>query len=432
MARLLRLFQSCFGQQERRRRNIQSALANTDLTHHDVQLEEETLPTYRRQDFFPIVNGMVLKDRYKVLGKLGYGSSSTVWFCWDRQQKRYVAVKVCIVHLAADGKDLRSKCEWEAYSCLAGLESKHEGASCVRQLLNRFTISASTSSAGAQHQCFVYAVACMTLGDLEARPGPLKVEFRKEVLKEILRGLDFLHTEAHFVHTDLKADNVFFNVGDKKMLDLFAGRLSRQRPVGRHDTEDHRIIYKSIRFTDLLNVEEITLGSAVLGDLGEARIVHPRGTKLRPCLVGSKRVRAPETLLSLPWDYGVDIWAFASLAWSLAQRQRLFDARDENGVWSSTEHLWQMVDLMGAPPADLLRQSPTEWRQWRIELAPEEKIDGQALALSLDGRVGCPEDFLLSQDFMRSMLQWKPQDRATAGELMHHPYLNVRKAWYTE
>lgn len=70
------------------RRNTGSngkALENTNLLAEDELLEEETLPHYRHANFFPVQIGMVLNERYKVLGKLGYGTSSTVWFCRDKE-----------------------------------------------------------------------------------------------------------------------------------------------------------------------------------------------------------------------------------------------------------------------------------------------------------------------------------------------------------
>lgn len=46
-------------------------------------LEEETLPAYCALDFYPVRIGEIFKFKYRVLGKLGFGSSSTVWLCRD-------------------------------------------------------------------------------------------------------------------------------------------------------------------------------------------------------------------------------------------------------------------------------------------------------------------------------------------------------------
>jgi hypothetical protein len=46
-------------------------------------VEEEQLPFYNRGEYYPMRIGAVIKDRYQVVGKLGYGTSSTVWLCHD-------------------------------------------------------------------------------------------------------------------------------------------------------------------------------------------------------------------------------------------------------------------------------------------------------------------------------------------------------------
>lgn len=50
---------------------------------HDV--EEEALPHYVASDYYPALIGQVLRDRYQLVGKLGYGRSSTVWLARDME-----------------------------------------------------------------------------------------------------------------------------------------------------------------------------------------------------------------------------------------------------------------------------------------------------------------------------------------------------------
>lgn len=49
----------------------------------DVPVEEETIPGYDHKCFFPMNPGQVLRGRYKVFAKLGWGSTSTVWLAED-------------------------------------------------------------------------------------------------------------------------------------------------------------------------------------------------------------------------------------------------------------------------------------------------------------------------------------------------------------
>ena len=45
-------------------------------------VEEEDLPHYKADWFYPVKLG-VFQDRYQIIAKLGFGSSSTSWLAWD-------------------------------------------------------------------------------------------------------------------------------------------------------------------------------------------------------------------------------------------------------------------------------------------------------------------------------------------------------------
>jgi serine/threonine-protein kinase SRPK3 len=47
------------------------------------KVEEESLLNYKREDFYPVRIGQIFKSRYQVIGKLGYGTSATLWLCRD-------------------------------------------------------------------------------------------------------------------------------------------------------------------------------------------------------------------------------------------------------------------------------------------------------------------------------------------------------------
>lgn len=49
----------------------------------DDKVEEETVPQYRADKFYPVRLGEVFCSRYQVAAKLGFGTSSTIWLCRD-------------------------------------------------------------------------------------------------------------------------------------------------------------------------------------------------------------------------------------------------------------------------------------------------------------------------------------------------------------
>lgn len=49
------------------------------------KFEEETLPDYTAAQYYPTLIGEVIKDQYQVIGKLGFGSTSTAWLARDME-----------------------------------------------------------------------------------------------------------------------------------------------------------------------------------------------------------------------------------------------------------------------------------------------------------------------------------------------------------
>ncbi|KAM0530594.1 hypothetical protein ACHAQF_000170 [Verticillium nonalfalfae] len=57
--------------------------AGFDVIEQDHVVEEEDMPEYRPEHFYPVRLGEVFNDRFQTVTKLGYGSSSTIWLARD-------------------------------------------------------------------------------------------------------------------------------------------------------------------------------------------------------------------------------------------------------------------------------------------------------------------------------------------------------------
>lgn len=342
--------------------------------------------------------------------------------------EQYVAVKVCAVHLSEDGThDHRPHWEWEAYSRLLRMRTEHEGLHSVRRLTGRFKLEGSM---GAQHPCFVYKMACMNVFEMRKLwdDRTLHPEVTQDVLKAVLRALDFLHTEARIVHTDIKEDSIFWiDAGDCPQ--LYAKRCRKRKPIGRYDGDGKRIVYRSTAFTDLLKSEEISdsAGRPLLGDLGEAHILPGDVQAFPPRVIAPVQFRAPDNVLGLPWGFGVDIWSFGMLAFSLIFGRLLFNARDGEGKWSEAIHLAQMTALMGPPPVEYLLQSQYGGEYWDENGQWLErdgiKIDDMDMDLEDNIKASDPEAKAELLDFLHCIFKWQPEERLTAKALLEHPFL---------
>jgi serine/threonine-protein kinase SRPK3 len=56
-----------------------------EVIKNDVLLEKEHLEDFRKGVYYPINIGDVFASSYQVVGKLGFGTTSTVWLARDMQ-----------------------------------------------------------------------------------------------------------------------------------------------------------------------------------------------------------------------------------------------------------------------------------------------------------------------------------------------------------
>ena len=67
-------------------RNTQSFRVFCRYNHrmtNNHKLEEQTFPFYQQKRYYPVTIGQVLKNRYRIVTKLGYGTYSAAWLAWD-------------------------------------------------------------------------------------------------------------------------------------------------------------------------------------------------------------------------------------------------------------------------------------------------------------------------------------------------------------
>ncbi|KAE8349567.1 kinase domain protein [Aspergillus coremiiformis] len=374
-------------------------------------VEEETLPFYRPEQFYPVYIGEVLNSKYKVLGKLGYGSYSTVWLCRDNSNHQYVALKILT---AACSKQTLSR-EEKAYEHLSSLGSSHIGSAYIRGLYDIFTIPGPCGP----HQCLVHPPMHLSIHALRMRASSCKVTepLLKHILFCLLQALDFLHREGNIVHSDIKASNIMLSIDDDTILTEFE-KAEQESPSPRKVVDRNRAVYLSRRLPWAKNG---LWGQPVLCDLGEARIGKFHTGNIQPNIY-----KAPEVLFDMQWSSSADIWNVGVMIWDIFENKHLFNALDEDCQYSPSHHVAEMVAHLGLPPLHFLQRSEEtrnvfdENGEWLgaggVSIPPisleesEENLDGQSKPLFLE--------------FMRKMLRWVPEERKTAQELLDDPWLN--------
>ncbi|KAL4938853.1 hypothetical protein BDV06DRAFT_231493 [Aspergillus oleicola] len=369
------------------------------------KLEEETLSWYSPDGFYPVKIGEVFQSRYQVVGKLGYGGYSTIWLCRDLRQHAYVTLKVF------ERNSAESQRESKTYHHLNSLSvGDHAGATLIRKALDSFQISTTEGD----FQCLVHPPLGISLYDFRnhLRAKVLPEKMVKLTLVHLLLALDYLHTEAGIIHTDIQEKNIMMAIEDTSILTDFEeeekSNPSPRKIVGA------RVIYAS---RQLRNTKQH--GRPILCDFGQARFGSNTYTgDIQPYIY-----RAPEVVLRMPWNEKVDIWNVGVLTWDLFQQGHLFYARDSDKRSSDGHHLAEMIAIMGPPPKEMTQNSTyaTDYfdcdGNWRgtIDIPPASL---EKLERNLDGDEQQP--FLR---FLRKMLKWKPEERESARELLEDPWL---------
>lgn len=160
---------------------------------HSCPIEEETLRNYKAEHYYPVQIGDVFQHRYSVIGKLGYGTASTVWLCHDlSKESQYVALEV---HTNRS----RVHRELPVYSHINSLRPQHEGQNHIRKLLDSFEVSGTHG----KHTCLYQEALGMSLEELKdlVPSGMFAADLIRQSLRDILRGLHFLDKEARIIHT---------------------------------------------------------------------------------------------------------------------------------------------------------------------------------------------------------------------------------------
>ncbi|KAK2873994.1 hypothetical protein Q8A67_021147 [Cirrhinus molitorella] len=186
--------------------------------------EQEDPNDYCKGGYHHVKIGDLFNGRYHIIRKLGWGHFSTVWLAWDIQGKRFVAMKVVksAEHYTETALD-----EIKLLRAVRNTDQNDPSREKVVQLLDDFKISGVNGT----HVCMVFEVLGHHLLKwiIKSNYQGLPLPCVKSIIRQVLQGLDYLHTKCKIIHTDIKPENILMDVNEAYVKRLAAEATEWQK-----------------------------------------------------------------------------------------------------------------------------------------------------------------------------------------------------------
>ncbi|XP_029995385.1 SRSF protein kinase 3 [Sphaeramia orbicularis] len=353
--------------------------------------------------YHPVQIGDTFNRRYQVVSKLGWGYFSTVWLCLDLRLGRHVAVKVL---KSGAGFTQAGHDELTLLRCAGGPTSRPPPSQRIVQLLDEFKVA----GVNGVHICLVLELLGPDLRSLQmclGNPG-LSQPVVKQILTQVLQGLNYLHTQCKIIHTDIKPENILLCLEECQTSPAGGSSSSCKQAKSTDGKEMKPHTFKDIQVK--------------IADLGSSCWVYKHFCEE----IQTRQYRSLEVLLGSEYGPPADIWSVACMAFELVTGDSLFEPKAGDSFSLEEDHIAQIMELLGKIPpviafsgkysadyfdrrGDLRRVGPLRpWKLYDVLLEKYHFMLEEASGFS---------------DFLLCMLDYYPETRATAAQCLRHPWL---------
>nr|XP_061829911.1 SRSF protein kinase 3-like isoform X2 [Nerophis lumbriciformis] len=321
---------------------------------------------------------------------------------------RRVAVKVLKsgAGFAQAGQD-----ELALLRCTGGSSRRHPHSENIVQLQDEFKLA----GVNGVHICLVLELLGPDLRSLQMhfKNRRLFQPCVKQILIQVLQGLDYLHNQCKIIHTDIKPENIL----------LCINQQSNNQPVGGSSvsslpTEDEAKPKEKEEATPYVFTE----APVKIADLGSSCWVYKHFCGE----IQTRQYRSLEVLLGSEYGPPADIWSVACMAFELLTGDSLFEPKAGASFSLEEDHIAQIMELLGKIPptvvfsgkyssqyfshrGDLQHVGPLRiWRLYDILVEKYHFLLDEASTFS---------------DFLLHMLDYYPERRGTAAQCLLHPWL---------
>ncbi|KAJ4489723.1 kinase-like protein [Lentinula edodes] len=399
--------------------------------------EVEDVDNYRPGGFHPVqIGDKFSAGRYRIIHKLGFGGSSTIWLARDEKFSDTGSGKLVAV------KALRADESTTDYPDLVipKLLQRTGPSHYFRIVEDHFFVDGPNG----RHQFLVSALAgpsVLAILDFPQRRR-LRVDLAKKLARQAACALEHIHS-AGFVHGDFTTSNLLFRLShhavewsdDEVYLHLGEPVTDTVRtwtgePVGPHAPSSLTEAIDHSLFTETKLLQE----NILVADFGQAytAAMPPEDHKPRTRL----NYMSPEALFEGRAGPEADVWALGCAIFEIRAGFPLFDSFFP----SHTEIITQMVCTLGRLPdtwwdafknqgqfeedgrpkknTKLLLSSIRE-RLCSLGEIPASKVD--PMFENTEMKVDEKEVNLLA-DLLEKMMRYRPEDRIRIREVVNHSW----------
>ena len=333
------------------------------------------------EGYYNVRLGELINGRYHVQQNLGKGMFSSVVRATDSQTGGLVAVKIIRQN------DTMKKAGMKEIGILELLQEADPGD---KKHLIKFQRHFDHKG----HLCMVFENLSMNLREVLKKFGRdvgLNLRAIRAYAQQMFLGLSLMR-KCNIVHADLKPDNLLVN---------------EQRNV--------------LKVCDLGSASPMT------------------DNEITPYLV-SRFYRAPEIILGIPYDHGIDMWSVGCTLFELYTGKILFTGRNNNQMLRS------IMECRGKYPPKLLRRGSLAYLHFdemlNFRSTEEDKVTGRLVTRALDfkkptrdlktrlmgkgARLSDSEakELTLFVDLLDRCLSLNPEKRCTPLEALRHPFIS--------
>ena len=145
--------------------------------------------------------------------------------------------------------------------------------------------------------------------------------------------------------------------------------------------------------------------------------------------IQTRQYRGPEVILGINYNETADLWSLACMLFEMLTGDFLFDPKKSGDFKKNDDHLAQMLELLNEFPKNWSTIGTNSKRYFDKDgkLKKIKKLRFWGLKDILIQRYKMAEnEAICLEDFLLPMLKVLPQERATAEEMLNHPWLSMK------